>query len=734
MPSLDFASSSGLRLDLSAQQTKRIRSMYEQARKQVSDRIQGLSALSSPTSTQSLQRLRLEQLKKSIEADMVNVSRKFSTLVKENMQSVANQSAVDAGDFAKAYGLKVTERFAAVTGAAVERILEGQVYSGDWKFSEAVWGTFNKNNEDIASIVAQGVTLNKSSLEIAKDLEMYVSPSAKKPWDWGKVYPGTNQKVDYNAQRLARTLVSHAYQLSTVQAALPNPFVESFQWRASGSERMCQICEQLDGQIFEKTEVPLDHPMGMCTIIQIMPSNMDISNRLADWVNGKEDVELDAYSVTLITGKYAEIVPPKPLSYNENVFKEEMNKAGLTVAQVQANPQLLVDAFSQESWLHGDLLDYFDSSGYVINTTKDMSLAIQDLMLTYQNNQKSVKWVTYQTSDSSKFVKQNYLNVFQSNILSGTPFNEKNIPMSFTKLLQTSNYTKSVEIWDSIKAEYGESNKDTSEAWFNKHFGKLKPMKEPNQPKLVTVQTPASTVSFPSSAYSSEAKDRAYWFKDRYDADKTLRPQVGKVWKTADMVERQAAYNYTAGSGKFNRPLRGFDQTWGNYQGIGKVSLNAEGAEKEINALTSIIEKSKIDNGIWLNRGVKRNGAAGFFQIDEDLLSGSESEIRDALIGKVVKDEAFTSTGSAKGLGFNEDITLNIYAPEGTKLIYAEPFSQYSRDSSHAKWDGEYDPGSYGSELETIIQRGTSYRVTKVEKQGYQVFVDLDIIDQDKFK
>ena len=127
--------------------------------------------------------------------------------------------------------------------------------------------------------------------------------------------------------------------------------------------------------------------MGMCTIIQLMPSNMDISNRLADWVNGKEDVELDAYSVTLITGKYAEVVPPKPLSFNENVFKEEMNKAGLTVAQVQANPQLLVDAFSQENWLHGDLLDYFDSSGYVINTTKDMSSAIQDLMLTYQNNQ-----------------------------------------------------------------------------------------------------------------------------------------------------------------------------------------------------------------------------------------------------------------------------------------------------------------------------------------------------------
>ena len=69
-----------------------------------------------------------------------------------------------------------------------------------------------KNTQgDIQYIVAQGIASQKSAFDIAKDLEKYVDPSAKKDWAWSKVYPGTKKVVDYNAQRLARTMVSHAY-------------------------------------------------------------------------------------------------------------------------------------------------------------------------------------------------------------------------------------------------------------------------------------------------------------------------------------------------------------------------------------------------------------------------------------------------------------------------------------------------------------------------------------------
>ena len=57
---------------------------------------------------------------------------------------------------------------------------------------------------------------NCSYYEIAKDLESYVRPNARLPWnlrmaDGKKIY---KKQIDYNAQRLARTLVQHGYQQS----------------------------------------------------------------------------------------------------------------------------------------------------------------------------------------------------------------------------------------------------------------------------------------------------------------------------------------------------------------------------------------------------------------------------------------------------------------------------------------------------------------------------------------
>ena len=41
---------------------------------------------------------------------------------------------------------------------------------------------------------------NEKSTIVAKDLEIYVNPNARKEWDWCKVYPKTNKKIYYNEQ------------------------------------------------------------------------------------------------------------------------------------------------------------------------------------------------------------------------------------------------------------------------------------------------------------------------------------------------------------------------------------------------------------------------------------------------------------------------------------------------------------------------------------------------------
>lgn len=234
--------------------------------------------------------------------------------------------------------------------------------------------------------------------------------------------------------------------------------------------------------------------------------------------------------------------------------------------------------------------------------------------------------------------------------------------------------------------------------------------------------------------FSKARKDKAYWFTGadaKPRADKVLRPDTGAVWASAPLAERQAAYKYTAGSGSFNRPLRGYAGGWSNFKGVGKVDLDYEGSGAAIKHMTELIDKNPSKFDIWLQRGVESDsGAAGFLGITQKMLDASEADLKQMLLGKVVKDEAFTSTAAAKGSGFSGRMILNIYAPKGTKMIYAEPFSAYGHGAKSASWDGKSGQGGFGYEFEVILQRGTSYKITKVEKVGRKLFVDVDVVGQ----
>lgn len=233
--------------------------------------------------------------------------------------------------------------------------------------------------------------------------------------------------------------------------------------------------------------------------------------------------------------------------------------------------------------------------------------------------------------------------------------------------------------------------------------------------------------------FSKERKDKAYWFTGsdaKPRADKVLRPDTGAAWQAARAEERKAAFEYTAGSGSFNRPLRGYDGSWHNFKGAGNVDLNNEGNGEGIKQLTNLINKSKYDFDIWLQRGIESDsGAAAFLGIPEKMLDYSEDELKLKLLNKGITDDAFVSTAAAKGSGFSSRLILNIYAPKGTKMIYAEPFSKYG-SGAELNWDGKTGQSSFGSEFEVILQRGTKFRITKVKKSGSRIYVDVDIVGQ----
>lgn len=239
----------------------------------------------------------LDNLQKQINGQLNDLSKNLYNTIKSNMGAVAAAAAQDAFGFNQSIGLVIQGMFSRVPKDVVESVITGQVYGGKWSLSRSIWEHTTKSKKDINTIIAEGIAQNKSAYDIAKDLERYVNPSAKKPWDWSKVYPGTARVVDYNAQRLARTMVSHAYQQSFVRTTQKNPFVTKYRWDSSNSGRVCKLCEARDGVLFEKNELPLDHPNGMCTFIAVMDQPMvDMADRVADWAMGGSDPELDDYA------------------------------------------------------------------------------------------------------------------------------------------------------------------------------------------------------------------------------------------------------------------------------------------------------------------------------------------------------------------------------------------------------------------------------------------------------
>lgn len=227
------------------------------------------------------------------------------------------------------------------------------------------------------------------------------------------------------------------------------------------------------------------------------------------------------------------------------------------------------------------------------------------------------------------------------------------------------------------------------------------------------------SIPFDADAYSQARKDAAVWAKNTKDADDVLRAKCGEVWRNATDEEKNAIFGYTSSYHNINEPLRGLTY----YGSAADTQLGLD----RIPLMESIINKSYYDKDIWLQRGrgmveLKKYGLSNY-------ASATDAEIM-ALVGKEGTEGAFTSAGVAKGKGFGGNVITNIYAPRGTKMMYAEPYSSFGNGSGRS-WDGIAKQSTFGSESEIILQRGTTFRVTKVEKSGNTWYIDVEVINQD---
>nr|DAG11147.1 MAG TPA: ADP-ribosyltransferase exoenzyme [Caudoviricetes sp.] len=215
---------------------------------------------------------------------------------------------------------------------------------------------------------------------------------------------------------------------------------------------------------------------------------------------------------------------------------------------------------------------------------------------------------------------------------------------------------------------------------------------------------------------SPERMKNAKTYTHAVIADKALRPECGKVWKTLSPVEKMSLVQYTGnGYSSYNGALRG------------KEHFQTESTRQDVENMTKSIAKSHLTEDLYLYRGVSYNSVARMFGLKKGDITAQNA---DSLVGKSGTDDGFMSCGTIPSAGYDKGVYLKIFCPKGTEAIYAEPFSQYGGGKVEEDWDGESTQTWY-DESETIIQRGTSYCCTgsRINEEG-KLEVEIAITGQ----
>lgn len=295
---LRFKNAEEARDSIMASQKKEIAKLYEDWADEIGRRADYYKR--KTTASSEVSERQMKELQKMLRTTSQEVSNEIYFKVKNNMYIVADAVVKDNVAWLASYGFSesgLNAAFNYVPDSIVRNIITGQIYDSGWSLSKRIWGDNEDTLQDIYRIVAKGIAENKPIYDIAKELEAYVSPNRRLPWnlrmkDGVKIY---KKAVDYNAQRLARTLVQHAYQQSFIATTQKNPFITEYVWCSNGS-RVCELCKARDGTHYKKTELPMDHPNGMCTMEPVVVDNL--VDQLANWFNSPDGTypEIDEFA------------------------------------------------------------------------------------------------------------------------------------------------------------------------------------------------------------------------------------------------------------------------------------------------------------------------------------------------------------------------------------------------------------------------------------------------------
>lgn len=620
MASLIFKDAEAAKAAIMASQQKEIAKLYEDWANEIGERAKHYSHKSTASAPVSERYYR--ELQKQLRQTSQEVSNEIYKKIKSNIYTIADAVVSDNVKWLESFGFSsagLNAAFSYVPHEIVQNLVTGQIYDSGWSLSSRIWGDNEQTLKDIYQVMAKGLAENKPIYEIAKDLEAYVRPSAKLPWnlrmaDGKKIY---KKQVDYNAQRLARTLVQHGYQQSFIATTQKNPFITEYIWRSNGS-RVCELCKARDGQHYKKDELPLDHPNGMCTMEPVVVKNM--VDQLADWFNSPDGTypEIDAFAGN---------------------FGYQASKTG-TVQDFIAKYGM--SSKSPSSWFNS-----------LTQIQKAEAKALKD--------QSGLTWNEWYekniyNGDGSNLGGKKKIQAFsdvQEKYLKPYGFTKDKMPYDFDDWSHKVSYKQASEILKSMGTSWSDPHPyQQLMKFYNQHLtDKNFVMKTAATTKKVASTTKTVGVQFDSAVWRETMRKQNL---------RTMETWCDDWLATLTGTQKSAVVSYT---GSAYEAMNDYLRAKGAYDASDRT-------KQLIKQCQAALKKASLPEEVIVRRG------SGYNMLKELGIDISEAN-KDKLIGGIVQDLGFLSTSPDPSGGFSSGIEYIIKIPEGSQAMYVAPISRF---------------------------------------------------------
>ena len=616
-----------------ASQHKEIQKLYDEWAKDIAARAKFYSHKTNVSAAVSERYYK--ELYKQMKEQSDLIGKEIQGIITSNMYTIADSVVASNISWLKEFGFSedgLNAAFSYIPNDVVQRLITGQIYQGGWNLSQRIWSDSQQTQKDVYQIMARGLAEQKSVYEIAKDLEAYVKPNARLPWnpvlamrntktgqlEYKRIY---KKQVDYNAQRLARTLAQHSYQQSFIAATEKNPFVTSYRWHSNGS-RVCDLCLARHLKVYKKDELPMDHPNGMCTMEPIVAN--DMVDQLANWFNSPDGTypEIDAFAGN---------------------FGYEATKGGTIddfiakYGKSTKSPNAWFNSLTPIQKAEAKLLK--DQSGLTWNKWYEQNIYEGD-----GSNLGSKK-------TSKQVVK--VFNSVQEKYLSPYGFSPTNMPKDFNDWSYKISYAQASEILKSMGTSW--SDPHPYQQLMKYYNANLTSANFVTQTTKVTKTAAASK----AATKTSDVFDAAKWYDSvRKNNLREMNKWTDEWLKTISSTERAGVVTYTGSAyTNMNMYLRGQSSTT-RY-------------EKEIEAAKKALAKAKLPQETIVRRG------SGYNMLDELGLGSVTPQNKDKFIGAIVEDKGFVSTSPSPSGGFSGSIEYIIKLPKGSQAMYVDSISHY---------------------------------------------------------